>query len=125
MKFQLEPVNHDKITDLCGPTNSILKQIEDELDIKISNRGPSFRINGESSNAQIAKDIILRIYDDLDENKTISSKEVHLYLRKGMNDLNNIKKETSSRQIIKTPNLIVTSNHGSQDYYVETIKNAF
>ena len=122
MKFQLEPVNHDKITDLCGPTNSILKQIEDELDIKISNRGPSFRINGESSNAQIAKDIILRIYDDLDENKTISSKEVHLYLRKGMNDLNNIKKETSSRQIIKTPNLIVTSNHGSQDYYVETIK---
>ena len=35
--------------------------------IKISNRGPSFKINGESSNAQIAKDIILRIYDDLDE----------------------------------------------------------
>ena len=96
MKFQLEPVNHDKISDLCGPTNSILKQI--------------------------AKDIILRIYDDLDENKIISSKEVHLYLRKGMNDLNNIKKETSSRQVIKTPNLIVTANHGSQDYYVETIK---
>ena len=92
MKFQLEPVNHDKISDLCGPTNSILKQIEDELDIKILNRGPSFKINGESLNAQIAKDIILRIYDDLDENKIISSKEVHLYLRKGMNDLNNIKK---------------------------------
>ena len=78
MKFHLEPVNHDKISDLCGPTNSILKQIEDELDIKILNRGPSFKINGESLNAQIAKDIILRIYDDLDENKIISSKEVHL-----------------------------------------------
>ena len=37
MKFQLEPVDHEKITDLCGPTNSILKQIEDELDIKIDN----------------------------------------------------------------------------------------
>ena len=122
MKFQLEPVNHDKISDLCGPTNSILKQIEDELDIKILNRGPSFKINGETTNAQIAKDIILRIYDDLDENKIISSKEVHLYLRKGMNDLNNIRKETSSRQVIKTPNLIVTANHGSQDHYVETIK---
>ena len=90
MKFQLEPVDHDKISDLCGPTNSILKQIEEELGIKILNRGPSFKINGESNNAQIAKDIILRIYEDLDKNKTISSKEVHLYLRKGMNDLNNI-----------------------------------
>ena len=79
MKFHLEPVNHDKISDLCGPTNSILKQIEEELGIKILNRGASFRIKGETSSAKIAKNIILRIYDDLEENKTISSEEVHLY----------------------------------------------
>ncbi len=122
MKFNLEPVNHDKISDLCGPTNSILKQIEEELGIKILNRGASFRIKGETSRARIAKNIILRIYDDLEENKTISSEEVHLYLRKGMNDLKNIKKETSARQIIKTPNLIVAANYGSQEHYVETIR---
>ena len=122
MKFHLEPVNHEKISDLCGPTNSILKQIEEELGIKILNRGASFRIKGETSSAQIAKNIILRIYDDLEENKTISSEEVHLYLRKGMNDLKNIKKETSARQIIKTPNLIVAANYGSQENYVETIR---
>ena len=122
MKFHLEPVNHDKISDLCGPTNSILKQIEEELGIKILNRGASFRIKGETSSAQIAKNIILRIYDDLEENKTISSEQVHLYLRKGMNDLKNIKKETSARQIIKTPNLIVAANYGSQENYVETIR---
>ena len=122
MKFHLEPVNHEKISDLCGPTNSILKQIEEELGIKILNRGASFRIKGETSSAKIAKNIILRIYDDLEENKTISSEEVHLYLRKGMNDLKNIKKETSARQIIKTPNLIVAANYGSQEHYVETIR---
>ena len=38
-----------------------------------------------------------------------------------MNDINNIKKETSSNQVIKTPNLLVTPNHGSQVQYVETI----
>ena len=122
MKFHLEPVNHDKISDLCGPTNSILKQIEEELGIKILNRGASFRIKGETSSAKIDKNIILRIYDDLEENKTIRSEEVHLYLRKGMNDLKNIKKETSARQIIKTPNLIVAANYGSQENYVETIR---
>jgi len=122
MKFQLNPINHGKITDLCGPANSILKQIEEELDIKILNRGPSFKINGEERNAEIAKDIILRIYDDLDEKKQIKPEEVHLYLRKGMNDLKNINKEATSRQVIKTPSLIVTANHGSQEHYVETIK---
>ena len=39
-----------------------------------------------------------------------------------MNDLKNIKKETSARQIIKTPNLIVAANYGSQEHYVETIR---
>ena len=121
MKFQLDPINHEKISELCGPTNSILKQIEVELGIKILNRGPSFKINGDDTKAKIAKDILIRIYEDLDENKTIGSEEVHLYLRKGMNDLNNIKKETSSKHIIKTPNLLVTPNHGSQVDYVETI----
>ena len=121
MKFQLDPINHEKISELCGPTNSILKQIEVELGIKILNRGPSFKINGDDTKAKIAKDILIRIYEDLDENKTIGSEEVHLYLRKGMNDLNNIKKETSGKHVIKTPNLLVTPNHGSQVDYVETI----
>jgi phosphate starvation-inducible protein PhoH and related proteins len=121
MKFQLDPINHEKISELCGPTNSILKQIEVELGIKILNRGPSFKINGDDTKAKIAKDILIRIYEDLDKNKTIGSEEVHLYLRKGMNDLNNIKKETSSKHVIKTPNLLVTPNHGSQVDYVETI----
>ena len=121
MKFQLDPINHEKISELCGPTNSIWKQIEVELGIKILNRGPSFKINGDDTKAKIAKDILIRIYEDLDENKTIGSEEVHLYLRKGMNDLNNIKKETSSKHVIKTPNLLVTPNHGSQVDYVETI----
>jgi phosphate starvation-inducible PhoH-like protein len=121
MKFQLDPINHEKISELCGPNNSILKQIEVELGIKILNRGPSFKINGDDTKAKIAKDILIRIYEDLDENKTIGSEEVHLYLRKGMNDLNNIKKETSSKHVIKTPNLLVTPNHGSQVDYVETI----
>ena len=55
MKFHLEPVNHDKISDLCGPTNSILKQIEEELGIKILNRGASFRIKGEFCSIALKK----------------------------------------------------------------------
>ena len=61
MKFQLKPEDHERISNLCGPTNSTLKQIEKELKIKILNRGSQFKIEGESPNTKLAKDIILKI----------------------------------------------------------------
>jgi len=64
MKFQLKPEDPGRISNLCGPTNSTLKQIEKELKIKISNRGSQFKIEGDSPKAQLAKDIILKIYQD-------------------------------------------------------------
>ena len=61
MKFQLKPEDPGRISNLCGPTNSTLKQIEKELKIKISNRGSQFKIEGDSPKAKLAKDIILKI----------------------------------------------------------------
>ncbi len=45
MKFQLKPEDHERVSNLCGPTNSTLKQIEKELKIKIINRGTKFKID--------------------------------------------------------------------------------
>ena len=57
--------------------------------------------------------------------KLLSKKERFLTFLKHKNietTLKNIKKDTSARQIIKTPNLIVAANYGSQEHYVETIR---
>ena len=87
MKFQLQPEDHQRISNLCGPTNSTLKQIEKELKIKIINRGSQFKIEGDSLYTKLAKDIILKIYEDLETDKTIEPSDIHLYLMKGMNNL--------------------------------------
>ena len=89
MKFQLKPEDPGRISNLCGPTNSTLKQIEKELKIKISNRGSQFKIEGDSPKAQLAKDIILKIYQDLEHDALIEPSDVHLYLMNGMNNLKN------------------------------------
>ena len=64
LKFQLEPADQDRITSLCGPTNSILKQIEEALDIKIINRGANFKIKGPVSELNIGKTVITKLYND-------------------------------------------------------------
>ena len=123
MKFQLKPEDHERVSNLCGPTNSILKQIEKELKIKIINRGTKFKIDGDSSNAKLAKDIILKIYEDLENNKTIEPSDIHLYLRNGMNNVKNGKRNSISEMSISTPNVHISPNGGNQETYVSTIKN--
>jgi len=48
LKFQLVPDDQERINRLCGPTNSTLRQIEESLKIKISNRGSQFKVKGDN-----------------------------------------------------------------------------
>ena len=123
MKFQLKPEDHERVSNLCGPTNSTLKQIEKELKIKIINRGTKFKIDGDSSNAKLAKDIILKIYEDLESNKAIEPSDIHLYLMNGMNNVKNGKRNSVSEMSISTPNVHISPNSGNQENYVSTIRN--
>ena len=123
MKFQLKPEDHERVSNLCGPTNSTLKQIEKELKIKIINRGTKFKIDGDSSNAKLAKDIILKIYEDLENNKTIEPSDIHLYLMNGMNNVKNEKRNSVSEISITTPNVHISPNSVNQETYVSTIRN--
>ena len=123
MKFQLKPEDHERVSNLCGPTNSTLKQIEKELKIKIINRGTKFKIDGDSSNAKLAKDIILKIYEDLENNKTIEPSDIHLYLMNGMNNVKNGKRNSVSEMSISTPNVHISPNSGNQENYVSSIRN--
>ena len=123
MKFQLKPEDHERVSNLCGPTNSTLKQIEKELNIKIINRGSQFKIDGDSSSAKLAKDIILKIYEDLENNKTIEPSDIHLYLMNGKNNIKNGKKNSVSEISVSTPNVHISPNRGNQETYVSTIRN--
>ena len=122
MKFTLQPEDHERICILCGPTNSTLKQIEKELKVKIVNRGTQFKIEGDTPNAKLGKDIIQKIYHDLETNKSIEPSDIHLYLMNGKNNLKNGNKNQASEVSIHTPNLVISPNQGNQENYVTTIK---
>ena len=124
LKFQLEPADQDRITSLCGPTNSILKQIEEALDIKIINRGANFKIKGPVSELNIGKTVITKLYSDLEKVSELSPSSVHLYLREAINNSKreeNMENSLVSKSPIKTPNLAIIPNGSHQQEYIETI----
>mgnify|MGYP001229202133 FL=1 len=124
LKFQLEPADQDRIISLCGPTNSILKQIEEALDIKIINRGANFKIKGPISELNIGKTVITKLYSDLEKVSELSPSSVHLYLREAINNSKreeNMENSLVSKSPIKTPNLAIIPNGSHQQEYIETI----
>ena len=124
IRFQLAPKDLDRISSLCGPTNSILKQIESTLGIKIINRGSDFKIKGNSSNLDIGKSVITNLYTELGKKRSISPGDVHLFLREAMNKSErnkNGKNSESNKTPIKTPNLVVLPNGEHQQHYVKTV----
>ena len=124
LKFQLEPLDQERITNLCGPTNSILKQIERALDIKIINRGANFKIKGPVSGLTIGKTVLTKLYSDLEKVNELSPSSVHLYLREAINKSErekNMENIFTSKSPIKTPNIVIIPNGGHQEDYVQTI----
>jgi phosphate starvation-inducible PhoH-like protein len=124
LKFQLEPADQERITSLCGPTNSILKQIEQALDVKIINRGASFKIKGPVAGLSIGRDVITKLYSDLEKVSELSPSSVHLYLREAINNSErekNMEKSLTFKSPIKTPNLAIIPNGNHQQEYIETI----
>ena len=125
LKFQILPANQARLGLLCGPINSTLKQIEDALNIKISNRGSNFKLKGDKINIEAGKVVLENLYDKSVDGDIISPEEVHLYLREAMNFKNNSLNSSvngGTANTIKTPKSIVVPKGKNQNIYIETIE---
>ena len=126
LRFNLDPDDQDRINRLCGPTNSTLKQIEEALEIKISNRGSKFKVRGNSPNTTAAETVLKGLYQKLEKKTVVPPEEIHLYLREVMNQ--NSSTDASSNQgnekiTLKTPKTLVSPKGKNQQKYLEVISN--
>jgi len=62
LDFNLIPLNPERLTRLCGPLDSHLRQMEHALDVHISNRGHSFGIRGVPAAVVSARGLLQRLY---------------------------------------------------------------
>lgn len=124
LKFNLDPDDQDRVNRLCGPTNSTLKQIEEALKIKISNRGSKFKVKGNTQNTLAAEIVLKGLYQRLEKKIDVAPEEIHLYLREVMNQNSStvISGDTSDEKFsLKTPKTLVSPKGKNQQQYLDII----
>ena len=124
LRFNLDPDDQDRINRLCGPTNSTLKQIEEALEIKISNRGSKFKVRGNSPNTSAAETVLKGLYQKLEKKTLVPPEEIHLYLREVMNQNSFTDKsgnQGNEKITLKTPKTLVSPKGENQQKYLEVI----
>ena len=117
--IKLEPIDNDRLINLCGLLDKNIRQIESFFDVEISNRGNSFKITGGNENVASTSNFIEKIYD-LSEKEEITPKQLHLYLNNSGEFLS-ANNETSKTDLNLKKNIIKPKSN-NQKKFIETIK---
>jgi phosphate starvation-inducible protein PhoH and related proteins len=62
LRHTFEPVDNARLARLCGSMDEHLRTIEAALNVKLSRRGESFRIEGDKARAERAKAVLEALY---------------------------------------------------------------
>ena len=80
IQITLEPVDNNRLLNLCGPLDTNLKEIELRFDVEISQRGNLFNFVGLKKNINLASNFIKDLYLKT-EDKNISLSDLRNYLQ--------------------------------------------
>ncbi len=122
LEFRVEPPDNERLARLCGQFDEHLKQIENRLNVSISNRGDQFSVEGDATSADSARALIDHLYE-MTENETLAPEEVHLSLQES--GLESMKEESAAPRnnaIIKTRRSTIQCRGPRQIDYVQSIK---
>jgi phosphate starvation-inducible PhoH-like protein len=86
LEFLLEPASNSSLANLCGQFDEHLRQIEQRLGVRISNRGNHFRVVGPRAASATGSKVLRELYALAGEEELDSSR-VHMCLQEAaMND---------------------------------------
>ena len=73
----LEPVDSDRLANLCGAQDIHLRQIETGLDVQIHNRGNHFQLHGSAKAVAAASSVLKELYE-VSVHGPVSAERVHI-----------------------------------------------
>lgn len=76
----LQPVDNERLANLCGQLDEHLRQIERRLGVEINNRGHQFRVIGEPPTVAVAVAVLEALYRNAGE-EPLTPAQVHLFLQ--------------------------------------------
>jgi len=117
----LEPIDNKRLSNLCGPFDKHIRQVERFFGVEISNRGNNFHISGSPELITLTENLLKEMYAAT-ENEPLSSENIHLYLKSFDID-NEIDNKCTDEITIKTKRGLIRGRTNNQKKYLSNIKN--
>ena len=115
----LEPVDNQRLANLCGPMDEHLRQLERRLGVEINNRGNTFRVIGDAPSVELAERVIKELYAATDH-EILSPERVHLFLKdSGIDEEDQL--QIDQDFFIKTKRGVIKGRSPNQKLYLKNI----
>jgi len=122
LSFHLTPDDNERLSNLCGPLDKHLRQIESRLGIEINNRGNHFSLYGEEKSVALAEQLLNDLFDVTGQ-EILTPEQVNLVINSS--DIDGIFARDESPDIpeviIKTKRGMVRGRGKSQHEYLHNI----
>lgn len=120
-EINLEPFDNERLSNLYGPLDEHLRQVERRLGVEINNRGGLFRIIGTPKSVEICSQLISDLYDSTNHD-VLTAERVHLFLQDASFD-EELEDEFSKEITIKTKRGIIKGRSPNQRLYLRNMQN--
>ena len=121
-ELTLEPLQNDRLANLCGQFDEHLRLIERRLGVEISNRGNVFNVTGNPLERNTAMDVIRDLYATAG-NKFLAPSDVHLRLQDSAASL---EREAAGGEedeaVVQTRRMVVKARGTNQRLYLRNIE---
>ncbi len=89
-ELTLEPVDNERLANLCGALDENLRQIESAFDVAISRRGERFRLSGQHMQTQLAAKALRQFYERAGDHLSLDDIQLGLVeVSKGQSGIGN------------------------------------
>jgi phosphate starvation-inducible PhoH-like protein len=117
----LEPADNQRLSNLCGPLDKHLRQVERFIGVEINNRGNNFHVSGDQRSIELTENVLKEMYAAT-EKEPLSPERVHLYLQ-SIKIEEELEKEIEEEVSIKTKRGIIRGRTPNQKRYLANIQS--
>jgi len=123
IQLELEPVDNQRLANLCGQFDEHLRLLEKRLGVEINNRGNHFTVIGQAEPAQAAVETLKDLYEET-KRELLEPATVHLFLQQS-----GVEARTSSEEIpeaveVKTRRGLIRGRGPNQINYLQNMQSS-
>jgi len=117
--FSLDPIDNERLANLCGQFDDHLRLIETRMNVRVHNRANLFNLRGEKVAVHQAQRLLERLYE-LAEREVLTPSTIHLHLQHASLDAEET--EPAGEEItVKTKNGLIQGQGPNQKRYLRAM----